>query len=85
MDKADRAGFTFFFIAVIFIAFIAGALAMLARVFPYNYLNDAYKAAHAAIIQLTETDLYTETHLWREARRPERGVTLHDPQRAYQA
>lgn len=84
MDKADRAGFIAFILAIAFIAFVSGALIVLSQSFPYRYLNDAYKAGHAALTQLTETDLYTETHLWRQARRPERGVTVHDAQGAFE-
>lgn len=83
MDKTDRAGFAVFCVAIVFLAFVAGAFLMLSRTFPFRYFDDAYKAAQATINQLSATDLYTETHLWREARRSEHGVTLHDPQRAY--
>lgn len=84
MDKADRAGFAVFILAIAFIAFVSGALITLSQSFPYRYLNDAYKAGQAALAQLTDTDLYTETHLWRQARRQDRGVTLHDPQGAFE-
>src|SRR5690606_18812813 len=76
MDKADRAGFALFCAAIIFLAFVGGAFVVLSKSFPYSYFNDAYKAAQATLGQLTATDLHTETHLWREARRADRGVTL---------
>ncbi|MCQ4322180.1 hypothetical protein [Stutzerimonas stutzeri] len=84
MDKADRADFVVFTLAFAFIAFVGGALVTLSQSFPYRYLNDAYKAAHAALPQLTETDLYTESHLRRQARRLERGVTIHDAPGAFE-
>ncbi|TLX57099.1 hypothetical protein DN824_12810 [Stutzerimonas nosocomialis] len=84
MDRSDRIGFTLFFVAIVFIAFVAGAFVALSKTFPYRYFNDAYRAGHALLSQLSATDLYTETHLWREARRDDRGVTLHEPGQAYE-
>ncbi|QJX01718.1 hypothetical protein HML84_03740 [Alcanivorax sp. IO_7] len=67
-----------------FIAFVGGAFVVLTKTFPYPLFNDAHKAARAVLKQNTLIDLYTQSDLWREARREDRGVTVHDPDRAYQ-
>jgi len=83
MKNSDRIGFTVFFVAIVFIAFVAGAFMVLTRTFPYPLFNDAHKAAGALIQQTTLSDLYTQSDLWRDARRDDRGVTVHDAGRAY--
>ena len=83
MDKADRVGFAAFFVACLFLAFLGGTLVVLAKVFPYEWLNDAYKAGHALIVQDSIHDRYTQTDQWRSARTDKRGVTINDPARAY--
>ncbi|MCQ4326683.1 hypothetical protein CXK94_15600 [Stutzerimonas stutzeri] len=83
MDKADRAGFALFCAAMVFLAFVGGAFVVLSKSFPYSYFNDAYKAAQATFGQLSATNLHTETHLWREARRDDRGVTVNNTELAY--
>lgn len=84
MDKTDRTGLVVFCVAITFLAFLAGAYITLAKIFPYDYFNDAFKAAKALSAQRAVVDPYTQTDLWRRARRDERGVTIHDPGRAYQ-
>ena len=76
MDKADRVGFAAFFVACLFLAFLGGTLVVLAKVFPYEWLNDAYKAGHALIVQDSIHDRYTQTDQWRSARTDKRGVTF---------
>ncbi|MGC3874321.1 arylsulfotransferase family protein [Halomonas sp. GXIMD04776] len=83
MHNSDRLGIAMFFLAIALLAFIGGAYVSLAKVFPYQYLSDAYKAAQALMIQRSIDDPYTETDLWRRARTDERGVTIHDPEQAY--
>lgn len=51
---------------------------MLAKVFPYGFLSDAYKAAQAVLLQDAIEDRYTQTDQWRIARTERRGVTIHD-------
>lgn len=84
MKNSDRIGFGLFFLAIVFIAFVGGAFVVLTKTYPYPLFNDAHKAARAVLKQNTLIDLYTQSDLWREARREERGVTVHDPDRAYQ-
>lgn len=81
MSRADRAGFVLFFIAIAFLAFLAGAYIAVAKVFPYEHFNNAYKAGEALFKQLSVSDPYTQTDLWREARSDKRGVTIYDPSR----
>ena len=82
MKNSDRIGFTVFFLAIVFIAFVAGAFVVLTRTFPYPLFNDAHKAAGALLQQHSLSDLYTQSDLWRDARRDDRGVTVHDRRRA---
>lgn len=82
MNKTDRIGFAGFFIACLFLAFLVGSYVILARVFPYQYFADAYKAFHAVVEQRSVSNRYTQTDQWRSARTDRRGVTIYDPKRA---
>ncbi|WP_048307530.1 arylsulfotransferase family protein [Halomonas sp. PR-M31] len=84
MHNSDRLGFAMFFMAIVLLAFIGGAYIVLAKVFPYDYLNNAYQAGKALLVQRSIDDPYTETDLWRRARTDERGVTINDSEQAYQ-
>ncbi|KEZ76024.1 arylsulfotransferase family protein [Salinisphaera hydrothermalis] len=83
MDKTDRIGFAGFFIACLFLAFLVGSYVILARVFPYQYFDDAYKAFHAVVEQRSVSNRYSQTDQWRPARTDKRRVTIYDPKRAY--
>lgn len=83
MNKTDRAGFAAFFLACLFLAFLGGTYIVLAKIFPYEFVNDAYKAGRALIAQGSIEDPYTQTDQWRKARTTERGVTVYDQNRAY--
>ncbi|MES1956257.1 arylsulfotransferase family protein [Salinisphaera hydrothermalis] len=82
MNKADRIGFAFFFVACLFIVFVGSAYLMLSQRFPYQYFDDAYKAFHAVVQQRAVTNRYTQTDQWRRARTDRHGVTIYDPTRA---
>lgn len=84
MYNSDRTGLVIFCLALTFLAFVGGAFVILARVFPYAYFNDAYKAAQALIEQRSVVDPYTQTDLWRDARTDERGVTIHESDAVYE-
>lgn len=84
MDNTDRVGFAAFFVSCVLLAFLGGTLVVLAKVFPYDFLNDAYKAGHALIAQGSIENRYTQTDQWRAARTEKRGTTIHDPSRAYE-
>jgi hypothetical protein len=63
------------------LAFFAGGFVVLAQVFPYPQLRDAYVAGKALIAQRSEAASAYATDLWREARTDARGVTVHDATR----
>ncbi len=84
MREPDSGNFqlALFIGALLFIAFIVGALLTVAKVFPYSYVKDAYRAGTALYEKLTGyTDPLT-TDLWAKAKTPAKGVTIHDPTRA---
>lgn len=77
-NKIDKAGAFVFVLALLFIAFVGGAIVVLAKLPPAGYLGDAYEAAVALFEQKTA---YTDpilTNFWNPARSPERGVTILD-------
>lgn len=76
--------FGLFLLAVVVLSFVAGALVILSKTFPYEPLRNAYRAAEAVIVQARHYDDPLQTDLWREARTAERGVTRHDPDRAFE-
>jgi outer membrane protein assembly factor BamB len=69
--------------SIAFLSFVAGSLVVLAQVFPYNYLSDAYRGGRSLWAQMTEYGSPYETDLWRPARTERSGVTLYDPDKAY--
>lgn len=77
-----RVGSALHLLALLFLAFAAGAFVILARIFPYPYLNDAYRAGAALIAQKTEYVTPQKTNLWAPARGPQAGVTVFDRLRA---
>lgn len=81
---ADRIGQVVFVVMIAFLAFIGGAMVVFTKVFPYQPLHDAYLAGTALIAQRQMTADKYGTDLWRKARSPAAGVTVHDPQRALQ-
>lgn len=78
----DRIAQALFIAAVGFLVFLGGALTTMSEVFPYSYLNEAYRAGIALYRQQTEYATPFDTDLWHEARTDARGVTSHDPERS---
>ncbi|MDN5872010.1 MAG: arylsulfotransferase family protein [Nitrococcus sp.] len=75
--------YTGFLLALIFLAFISGAVATVAAVFPSDYVRDAYRGATALIAKHTKyADPYT-TDLWAPERTAQRGVTIYDRQESF--
>ncbi len=68
---------------VAFLAFIGGAFVVLTKVPPYTYLNNAYQALDALYHQQADYESPYKTNLWRPARTDKRGVTIHNPKKAY--
>ncbi|MDA3921385.1 MAG: aryl-sulfate sulfotransferase [Salinisphaera sp.] len=83
MDKMDRIGFAAFVAAWLFLAFLAGSFIVLAQIWPYKFLDNAYRAGWALVAQKqTIDDPYTQTDQWRKARTDQRGVTINNHARA---
>ncbi|SDL18952.1 Arylsulfotransferase (ASST) [Modicisalibacter muralis] len=82
-SKADKVGGLIFFLALLFIAFVGGAILMLAKVPPYKFLSDAYDAGIALIEKNTEYDDPLKTNFWNPARSEQRGVTINDSEQVY--
>jgi hypothetical protein len=80
----DRLGSVLFVAAIAFLAFVGGAMAVLAHKFPHEYLRDAYRAGQALVEQHRETTDPYATDQWRMARDGTKGVTIHDPSRAFE-
>ena len=80
----DRLGSVLFVVAIAFLAFVGGAMAVLADKFPNEYLRNAYRAGQALVAQHRETSDPYGTDQWRVARDGAQGVTIHDPDRAFE-
>jgi hypothetical protein len=78
----DRLGSILFMAALVFLAFVGGAMAVLGETFPHRYLRDAYLAGEALLEQRQETSDPYVTDQWRKARDTRSGVTIYDPKRA---
>lgn len=76
-------GNVLYVVALAFLAFLAGAYIVLARVAPYETLKGAYEAGLALIAQRTEFDDPLQTDLWADARSNAGGVTIVDRTRAF--
>jgi hypothetical protein len=69
-------------LAALFLCFVGGAWVVLAQVFPYRYLADAYEGGKALLAKETEyLDPY-KTDFWKPAWTSDKGVTRHDAARA---
>ncbi|MCT7373718.1 arylsulfotransferase family protein [Chelativorans salis] len=80
---AERAGTTAFVLMLMFLAFVGGAMVMQARVFPHQFFSDAYRAWDALRLQQRILSNPILTNLYERARTDERGVTIHNPARAF--
>lgn len=80
MTDAHRTGLAAYIVAIAFLAFLGGAYVVLARVFPYEFLRNSYRAGESLIEQYRiRQDRYTLSNMWREAVTDRRGVTRHLP------
>jgi hypothetical protein len=71
-----------FIIAVVFLAFVSGSIATVARISPTDYVRDAYRAGRAYYSKFSHYRDPLKTDLWAPARTTQRGVTVYDPQGA---
>lgn len=67
-----------------FLGFVAGAYNMYTDAFPSRYLADAYRGGLALFEQRTQFSNPYPRELWQPARTEQRGVTIHDVERAYE-
>jgi hypothetical protein len=74
--------FVLFLTAIVFLAFVGGAIATIAGVSPTNYLRDAYNAGTAYYDKLVNYQDPLASDLWAHARTTRRGVTVYEPQAA---
>ncbi|MDQ3730627.1 MAG: arylsulfotransferase family protein [Pseudomonadota bacterium] len=79
----DRICYLLLIISIAFLAFVTGAIVVLAKVFPYEYFNKAYVGAVALYDQATHYESPFNTNLWRRSRTSQCGVTRYDSGRAY--
>ncbi|WP_162917219.1 arylsulfotransferase family protein [Dongia deserti] len=77
-------GFSAFLLASGFLIFMAGALVVLERLPPYPLFKSAHQAGHALLNQISGYRDPVDTDLWADARRADRGVTIHNAAKAYQ-
>ena len=81
LDRITLAGSL---LAALFLCFVGGAWVVLAQVFPYPYLAQAYEGGQALLAKETEyLDPY-KTDFWKPAWTSAKGVTRHDAARAQQ-
>lgn len=72
----EKFGSVLYVLAIAFLAFIAGAFAVILDLAPAQPLRHGYSAGQALIAkQRMSRDKYA-TDMWREARRPDKGVTV---------
>ncbi len=71
-------------LSLAFVVFISGMVTNIANLFPSGYVRDAWRAGTALYEKRKSTHDYLTTDLWREERWPQRGVTVHDADRAQQ-
>jgi hypothetical protein len=69
-------------LAALFLCFVGGAWVVLAKVFPYQYLSEAYEGGKALLEKETQYRDPYKTDFWKPARTTATGVTRHDPAKA---
>ncbi|MCT8267790.1 arylsulfotransferase family protein [Afifella sp. JA880] len=83
-SSADRIFKAGFFVSLVFIAFVAGAIVTTAGVTPGKQIGDAYLGGKALYDRATTTQNLYLTDLWYPERRPDKGVTVNDAMRTEQ-
>jgi hypothetical protein len=78
-----QAPFLVFIAAIVFLAFVSGSIATVARLSPTGFVRDAYRAGTAYYNKFSRYHDPLTTDLWAPARTTSRGVTIYDPQKAY--
>jgi hypothetical protein len=78
-----QAPFVLFIFAIVFLAFVSGSIATVARLSPTGIVRDAYRAGTAFYSKFSHYRDPLKTDLWAPARTTQRGVTTYEPQDAY--
>ncbi|WP_299391746.1 arylsulfotransferase family protein [Pelagibius sp.] len=79
----DRIALPAFVIALLFLSFLGGAMVILTNVFPAGPLSDAYRGGKALIDKTRASRDPLTSDFWMPERRPDQGVTIHDPASAF--
>jgi hypothetical protein len=80
----DRLTLAVSLLAALFLCFVVGAWVVLAQVFPYSWLAQAYEGGRALLEKETQYRDPFRTDFWKPVRTAATGVTRHDPARAQQ-
>jgi hypothetical protein len=80
----DRTALAVSLLAALFLCFLVGAWVVLAQVFPYSWLAQAYEGGRALLEKETQYRDPFRTDFWKPVRTAAIGVTRHDPARAQQ-
>jgi Arylsulfotransferase (ASST) len=80
----DRIALAISLLAALFLCFLIGAWVVLAQVFPYSWLAQAYEGGRALLEKETQYRDPYRTDFWKPVRTAQTGVTRHDPARAQQ-
>jgi hypothetical protein len=85
-DKSTAPRFILIIMATLYLGFVGGAAVYSFRVTPYPLLHDAFLAADALYKKhfVYETEVTLHEFLWAPARRPEKGVTVYHPGKAFE-
>lgn len=70
--------FILFVCAIAFLAFVGGAVIAVAKVFPADYIRDAYRAGTALMAKRNRAANPYTSDLWAKARTEQRQVTVYD-------
>lgn len=81
-SRLDRIFNTAFVLALLLLAFVAGAILHAANIFPGPQIASAYEGGRALYSKLTAYQDVYRSDLWFPERRPDRGVTVKDAARA---
>jgi outer membrane protein assembly factor BamB len=83
-SRLDRIALAVSLLAGLFLCFLVGAWVVLAQVFPYSWLAQAYEGGRALFEKETQYRDPYRTDFWKPVRTAATGVTRHDSARAQQ-
>jgi outer membrane protein assembly factor BamB len=80
---SNRISNALFVVAVAFLLFVAGAVVTVAKLFPSDYIRDAYRGGYALYDKLTRQLDPLKSDLWALATTTERGTIVNDAGRSF--